>query len=700
MGWFGGGEKKTATTQKRRRLEPQLFADNRGRNAINAPRPKRRRSFTGWLFRFFLALGFWAAAVGAIAVVFVWFTLAQKGVFQIPEREPGIMILADDGTELAQRGTFFGDSVNIEALPDYVPNAIIAIEDRRFYSHYGIDPWGLARAMVKNVSAGRMTQGGSTITQQLAKNLFLSRERTFSRKLQEAVLALWLEKEFTKDEILQLYLNRVYFGGGANGIDKATRAFYGKAPEELSIMEAATLAGVLKAPTTYNPARKPEEARARAILVLQNMVAEGYISEDDRSGALASNTRAVSDQYVPATQFTVDWIEEQLPLLTKSRGQSLIVETTIDTVMQLKAEAALRKRLADNGKKLAVSEGAVVTLDPTGAVKALVGGRSYKRSQFNRAIKAKRQPGSAFKPFVYLAAMESGYRPESVEVDEPIRIGTWTPENYKRKYLGPVSLEQAFALSLNTVAVRLGQAVTPAAIANTAHRLGITSPLGGDASLALGTSEVSLLELTSAYTPFANGGFAIEPYVVKRVLTKDGKVLYDRSGGGLGRVVSDADLGSMNALFRAVLREGTGTKAQFGDFDIGGKTGTSQDYRDAWFVGFTPYYVTGVWMGNDNNAPTNRVTGGSLPALVWKDVMEEAHKGLSPVALPGRVVDEEPTVVAEVESDGVVESDPQMEEDAVEEPQPRRKKKRGLFARLFGLGDDTPGRKAKGDGIY
>jgi penicillin-binding protein 1A len=697
MGVFGGRKKKAAAGQKRGRQEPQLFTERRGRITEPAPRKKRRRSLLGWLFRFGLALGFWGAVAGAATFAFVWFTLAQKGVFQVPEREPGIMILAADGTELAQRGTFFGDSVNIEALPDYVPNAIIAIEDRRFYSHHGIDPWGLGRAMVNNLRGGRMTQGGSTLTQQLAKNLFLSPERTLNRKLQEAVLAIWLETKFSKDEILQLYMNRVYFGGGANGIDKASHAFYGKAPEELSIMEAATLAGVLKAPTTYNPAKRPEEARERATLVLKNMVREGYISGEDMTEALASSTKTTPADYVPATQYAVDWIIDQLPLYTKVTGQSLVIETSIDTVMQLKAEASLRKRLADNGKKLAVSEGAVVTLDASGAVKALVGGRSYKRSQFNRAVKAKRQPGSAFKPFVYLAAIENGYRPESVEVDEPIRIGNWTPENYKQQYLGPVTLERAFALSINTVAARLGQAVTPEGIANVARRLGITSPLGSDATLALGTSEVTPLELTAAYAPFANGGHAVEPYVVTRITTKDHKLLYQREGDGLGQVVSDNNLGAMNILFRAVVRNGTATKAAFGNLDIGGKTGTSQDYRDAWFVGFTPYFITGVWMGNDDNSPTHRVTGGSLPALVWKDVMEEAHKGLEPRILPGRMlaVEPEPTVVAESNGGFYAEEEPVIEQEQVE-PVPRKKKKRGLLARIFGIDDDgEPKRKVR-----
>lgn len=691
MGLFGGRKKKAAQSQRRGRQEPQLFAKGRGARA-EPPRSKRRRSLLGWLLRFTLALGLWAAVAGAATFAFVWFTLAQNGVFQIPEREPGIMILASDGTELAQRGTFFGDSVNIEALPDYVPNAIIAIEDRRFYSHHGIDPWGLARAMANNLRGGRLTQGGSTLTQQLAKNLFLSPERTLNRKLQEAVLAIWLETKFSKDEILQLYLNRVYFGGGSNGIDKASRAFYNKGPEELTVMEAATLAGLLKAPSNYNPAKRPEEARQRATLVLQSMVREGYISDADMLEALASSTNTTPADYVPATQYAVDWIVDQLPLFTKDNRESLVIETTLDTVLQLKAEASLRKRLADNGKKLKISEGALVTLDPTGAVKALVGGRSYKKSQFNRAVKAKRQPGSAFKAFVYLAAIEAGYRPETIEVDEPIRIGNWEPENYTRKYLGPVTLERAFALSINTVAARLGQAVTPAAVAAVAHRLGIASPLGTDATIALGTSEVTPLEMTSAFVPFANGGYGVEPYVVTRIYTRSGKVLYQRQGSGLGQVVSNADLGAMNMLFRAVVRDGTGTKAAFGNLDIGGKTGTSQDYRDTWFIGFTPYYITGVWMGNDDNSPTRKVTGGSLPALVWKDVMEEAHKGLEPRILPGEIeaADTDEPVISENVPTDMMEDDPLLanEEDI---PEPRQKKrKRGLLARIFGLDENDP----------
>jgi penicillin-binding protein 1A len=611
------------------------------------------------------------------------------------------MLLASDGSEIAEQGTFFGDAVNMAELPDYVPNAIIAIEDRRFYSHYGIDPIGIGRAMARNLMRGQMREGGSTLTQQLAKNLFLSHERTFSRKAQELVFAVWLESKFTKDEILQLYLNRVYFGGGANGIDKAARTFYGKSAYELSLMEAATLAALLKAPTTYNPARNPEEASARAKLVLANMVTEGFITKEEALEAVDNPSKAATHDFTPATQYAVDWINTQLPLLIKKQTQSLIIETTIEPNLQANAENVLRKRISDNVKKLNVSQGAVVTMDGTGAIRALVGGRSYKRSQFNRATEAKRQPGSAFKAFVYLAAMENGYRPDSVEVDEPVKIGNWSPENYKRKYLGNVSLDQAYALSLNTVAAKLTQAVSPSAVTQVAKRLGITSKLGQDASIALGTSEVSLLEMTTAFTPFANGGRAVEPFIVKRILSRDGSVLYTRGGDGLGQVIGARELGDMNSMMRQVILTGTGTKARFDGQDMGGKTGTSQDYRDAWFVGYTPYLVTGVWMGNDDNTPTKKVTGGSLPALVWHDIMQQAHRGMPELPLPGQPSQATEPEIQVSDVNEVIEPSPQVaaptEQSDVRKTQ-RPKRERGLLARIFGLGEKND--KKAGTGIY
>lgn len=688
-----GGSSGGKRGRNKPRQEPRLFDDGASRQR-KAGQPKRRRGFFRWLFSLFFALAFWGTVAAGLAGAVLWYSLDQKGLFQIPEREPGIMVLANDGTEIAEQGTFFGDAVDLKELPSYVPNAIIAIEDRRFYSHYGVDPVGLARAMARNVLKGRLREGGSTLTQQLAKNLFLSQERTLTRKAQEAVFALWLESHFSKDEILQLYLNRVYFGGGANGIDKAARAFYGKSAYELTLMEAATLAGLLKAPTTYNPTRNPEDAKARAKLVLAAMVEEGYVTQDEADEALASpGSAAAASDYVPATQYAVDWINSQLPLLVKNAKQSLIIETTLDPSLQAEAELSLRKRLSENGKKLNVSQGAVVSMGPDGAIRALVGGRSYKRSQFNRATVAKRQPGSSFKPFVYLAAIENGYRPDSVEVDEPVRFGNWTPENYKRKYLGTVSLEQAYALSLNTVAAKLTSAVTPQAVSAVARRLGITSPLGQDLSLALGTSEVSLLEMTTAFTPFANGGRAVEPFIVKRILSRDGQVLYRHGGDGLGQVIGERELGEMNALMRGVVQYGTATKAKFGNFDIGGKTGTSQDYRDAWFIGYTPALVTGVWMGNDDNSPTKKVTGGSLPVLVWRDIMLKAHENLAPQRLPGEeVAPPEPPAVAEADVP-LLEQQPQMVQSALP-PEPRRRP--GLIESLFGGSQsDTPRRKKR-----
>ncbi len=683
MALFGGGKKQRG----RARAEPKLFSDTDRSQVTDRRPPKRRRSIVWRLIKITFTLGIWSAIAGALAFAYIWFSLNARGLLTIPERHPGVMMLAADGSVLSEQGSFFGDTAKVSELPDYVPNAVIAIEDHRFRSHYGVDPIGLARAMFRNVLAGHMVQGGSTLTQQLAKNLFLSPEKTATRKAQEAVLAVWLESKFSKDEILQLYLNRVYFAPNAIGIEQASRLFFNKSAGELSIVEAATLAGMLKAPTSYNPTLHPDASTARAKLVIDAMVRENFVSENDAQESVNAPSNVVSANFIPAKQYAVDWIAEQMPLLVKNFDQSIVVETTIDPALQANAEKSLRKRLSESGKKLGVSEGAIVVLDTSGAVTAMVGGRSYKKSQYNRATKAKRQPGSAFKPFVYLTAFQEGYRPDTVEVDEPVSFGGWSPENYKHKYLGRVTLETAFAQSINTVAAKLAHAVGPENVALTAERLGIMSPLGHDASIALGTSEVTPLELTSAFVPFANGGRAVQPYVVKRITTKDGHVLYEHGGDGLGQVVADRDLGEMNQIFRAVVRQGTGTKAQFGDFDIGGKTGTSQDYRDAWFVGFTPYMVAGVWMGNDDNSPTKNVTGGSLPAQIWRDIMAPAHSGLIPAALPGYVAPEPPPQVV---PDQVIvsEADPQAEAPAQDEivvaAPPKKRKKKYLFDFLFG----------------
>ena len=636
--------KGSGKVSKGRRVEPRLFDDDEQEDIppLKAPgrRPppttKSKRSSWKWrLLKFTVTFSFWSFAALVLVFAYIWFSLDQRGLFQIPKQEPGIMILADNGSVLAQEGAFFGDSAKISQLPDYVPNAVIAIEDHRFRIHHGIDPVGLLRAMGRNILARHLVQGGSTLTQQLAKNLFLTQDKTLTRKAQEAVLAIWLESRFTKDQILQLYLNRVYFGSGAYGIEQAAHTFFNKPAADLTVLEAARLAASLKAPTNYDPINHPDESTARAKLVITAMQDQGFITPAEAADATSAETSKNKVIVHTQRQYAVDWIDSQLDQFVKDYDQSIIIETSIDPTIQTNAEKSLAARLNANSEKLSVSQGAVVVMDNQGAVLALVGGKSYEKSQYNRATKSARQPGSAFKAFVYLTAMEKGYTPDSIELDAPFKVGDWSPENYKHKYLGQVTLQHAYAQSINTVAAKLTATLGPAQVAETAQRLGISSPLGHDATLALGTSEVTPFEMTQAFVCFANGGNAVAPWVVKRITTRDGKLLYEHKGNGLGQVISPANLGEMNQLMRAVVREGTGSKAQFGNWDIGGKTGTSQDYRDAWFVGFTPYLTAAVWLGNDDNSPTKDVTGGSLPAQIWRDVMEPAHKGLKWLPLPG-----------------------------------------------------------------
>lgn len=603
-------------------------------------KPRRRFRLVSWLATLLL----WSFIGMAGLFIYAWASLGGDHIFSVPEREPGILLLASDGKPLAERGAFLGDEVRIDELPDYVPDAIIAIEDRRFRSHFGLDPIGLGRAIWVNLKAGRVVEGGSTLTQQLAKNLFLKQERTYGRKLQEMVLALWLEARYSKDEILQLYLNRVYFGGGAVGIEKAAQKFFGHSARELTLSEAASLAAVLKAPTRLNPQADAKANAARAAEVIKDMLEEGFINEMEAKIALLSPATARKPEGVSANQYIVDWVMDQLPDLIGKFDQSIIVETTIDRQIQVAAERAVRNRVGKEGAKLALSQAAAIVLDARGEVRAMVGGRSYVKSQFNRITQARRQPGSAFKPFVYLTAMEQGLNPMSTEVDAPIRIGNWQPENYKKQYLGEVSLTEALAQSINTVAVRLALRVGPENVVATARRLGIASELEANASLALGTSSITALELASAYAPFANGGYGVVPHVVKRITTRDGTLLYERRGSGIGQVVSPAAVGAMNFMLREVVARGTGTAAAIPGIDMAGKTGTTQDYRDAWFIGYSANYICAVWTGNDDNSPMKRVAGGGLPATIWKDIMLKAHEGLPYKPLPGEAPVPQPQI--------------------------------------------------------
>lgn len=628
------------------RREPQLITGSAKKAKPRGSYPRRRFRFLSWA----LTLGMWSLIGFAGLTLFVWLSLLQKGVFNLPAREPGVMLLASDGELLAERGAFFGDDVRIDELPDYVPDAVIAVEDRRFRAHFGIDLQGLARATLTNIRAGRIVEGGSTITQQLAKNLFLDRDRTFQRKMQEMVLALWLEATYSKDEILQLYLNRVYYGAGATGIEKAALRYFGHSARELTIAEAASLAAVLKAPTYLNPLTRPAENAARAAQVIADMRETNVITAAEAETALNAPAEAKARNESPATLYIVDWVMEQLPDLIGKFDESIIVETTIDRRLQTLAQKAVGTRIEKEGKKLGVTQAAAVMLNTQGDVVALVGGRNYTKSQFNRITKARRQPGSAFKPFVYLTALEQGMGPYSTEIDEPVRIGNWEPENYKREYLGPVTLTQALSQSLNTVAAKLAVKTGPQNIIATARRLGISADLAANASIALGTSEVTPLEMASAFTTFANGGTGVVPHVVKRITSRDGMLLYERRGSGIGQVMSSAHAGAMNFMLREVITSGTGTKAALAGVDVAGKTGTSQNYRDAWFIGYSSYYALTVWTGNDDNTPTKRVTGGGLPALIWKDIMGPAHKNLAWQPLPGDPVED---VMADVPREGL-----------------------------------------------
>jgi len=627
-------------SKARRAHTPDAGSPSRAPERASSKRESsgRKRAVRSPLRRFIywsLVLGLWAliSAMGLIA--FAVSTLPPIQSLEVPKRPPTIQIVGTDGRPLVMRGEMSGTDVPIKDLPPYLPKAFVAIEDRRFFSHSGIDPIGLVRAAAANVLRRGVSQGGSTITQQLAKNLFLTQERTLWRKMQELVLALWLERRFSKTQILELYLNRVYFGSGAYGVEAATQRYFGKPAREVRVAEAAMLAGLVKSPSRLAPSRNPDGAERRARAVLAAMTELGFVTETMAKAALAQPARAVKLAGTGSVNYVADWIMDVLDDLVGRVEQDLVVETTIDPALQTAAEKALLDELALKGQRLDVAQGALVAITPEGAVRAMVGGRNYAESQFNRAVAAKRQPGSAFKPFVYLTALERGLTPDTVREDKPVVLKGWKPENYSHEYHGPVTLTQALALSLNTVSVRLTLEVGPRAVAKTAYRLGIASKLDANPSLALGTSEVSLIELTCAYAPFANGGDATTPHVVERVRTLAGKILFARAPQNFGRIIEPRHVAMMNAMMRETLMSGTAQRAQLPGWPVAGKTGTSQDFRDAWFVGYTGHLVTGVWIGNDDASPTKKVTGGGLPVDVWSRFMRVAHQGVAVAALPG-----------------------------------------------------------------
>ncbi|MFH0299214.1 penicillin-binding protein 1A [Bradyrhizobium sp. 31Argb] len=601
-------------------------------------RKSRGGSSIGRIFYWGVVLGLWAAIAVVGVVVWVGAHLPPIQSLEIPKRPPTIQIVGMDGSVLAQRGEMAGANVALKDLPPYLPKAFIAIEDRRFYSHYGVDPIGIARAAVTNLLRRGVSQGGSTLTQQLAKNLFLTQERTMQRKLQEAELAIWLERKHSKNDILELYLNRVYFGSGAYGVEAAAQRYFGKSAKNVTLAEAAMLAGLVKSPSRLAPNRNPEGAEQRAQIVLSAMADAKFITEAQAKASIGHPSYNVKPAGAGTVNYVADWIGEVLDDLVGQIDQNITVETTIDPKLQNVAEAAIIDELAAKSVKFNVTQGALVAMTPDGAVRAMVGGRNYAESQFNRAVTAKRQPGSAFKPFVYLTAVEAGLTPETIRTDAPLDIKGWKPENYTHEYFGSVTLTQALAMSLNTVAVRLGLEVGPKNVVRTAHRLGISSKLDANPSIALGTSEVSVIELVGAYAPFANGGTAVSPHVVTRIRTDRGKLLYVRPADQLARVIEPRYVAMMNTMMMETLISGTARKAEIPGWTAAGKTGTSQDFRDAWFIGYTANLVTGVWLGNDDNSPTKKATGGGLPVEVWSRFMRTAHQGVPVASLPNAQV--------------------------------------------------------------
>ncbi|HEY3638188.1 MAG TPA: PBP1A family penicillin-binding protein [Rhizomicrobium sp.] len=623
-----------------------------------------------WLIRLFviiaLVLAIPVALIWLIPTFFVWFAPRldlDKDLYAV-NRPVAFTFLDANGHVAGHRGAIVGERLKLDDMPAYLPAAFIAMEDRSFYENEGIDIRGLARAMWMNMRAGHVVAGGSTITQQTAKIVFLSPKRTFVRKYEELLDAAALEKSLSKKQILELYLNRIYLGAGAYGVDGAARVYFGKSARSLTLSEAAMLATLTRAPSAFSPRRDLAAAQARADVVLRAMAETGAITQSKADEARQHPAIITDRSFTDARNFFMDAAADEALKLTGSDGVAqsgdLIVHTTLEPKLEETARHALSHTLSLHGRRARASEGAIVLMKTNGAISALIGGRDYDTSVFNRATQAKRQPGSAFKPFVYMAALEKGISPWETRDDGPVDIDGWSPTNYGGRSYGTVTLAQALAHSINTVTAKLAQEVGIRHVIQAAQRCGITSPLASNASLALGTSVVTPLELTAAYATFASGGYRIAPYMVTEVEDSAHHVLYVRSATTPVRIISESVNRDLTAMLYGVLVEGTGRSAALSGREAAGKTGTTQDYRDAWFVGFTPDYVAGVWVGNDNYSPMRNITGGTLPASIWKTVMTAAEDGL-PVKRLDKSSPPPPEDVADTDDNGSANGDDESE---------------------------------------
>ncbi|WP_297513407.1 PBP1A family penicillin-binding protein [uncultured Caulobacter sp.] len=619
-----------------------------------AARRKARKA--GWIWGTLLVLVLTAVLGVGGGAAYVWFKYL-KDTPPLPSREalfavnraPGIRFEDRNGQVIATRGPRYGQRITVHSVPGYVSQAFLAAEDRRFYDHGPIDVQGIVRAAWVNWRGGKTRQGASTLTQQLAKGLFLTPDRVVKRKLQEMLLAYRLEKILSKDEILELYLNRIYFGAGTYGVDGAAQTYFGKPASQLTLSEAALLASLPKAPSRLALTNDMERALARSRLILANMRKEGWITAEQESRALDDTPRlspmALQDE--GDYGWVLDYATSEAVRIAGQNAPDLVVRLTIDPTLQRQGAEIVRQTMATESTRSGAHQAALLSLSSEGAIRAMVGGTDYVESPFNRAVQARRQPGSSFKPFVYAAAVEKGVLPTDIRVDEPVKFGTWAPENYSGGYRGPMTVEQALITSTNTIAVKLAQEAGGPAIGDLVRRFGITSlPPQPDLSVALGSYGVSLLQMTSGFQVFQQGGLRVEPYVIESIGTQGGQAIFQHAPPQAERRVYDVGHASiMVKMMKKVVSEGTAKRAAFGR-PAAGKTGTSQNWRDAWFVGFTPDYVTGVWVGNDDEKPMNKVVGGDIPASIWRRFMMAAHQALAvrdfPWLLPDPVAPTEP----------------------------------------------------------
>jgi penicillin-binding protein 1A len=601
------------------------------------PAPPDRRPLLREFALLCASLGFLGAVAGlalAFLVIAPW--PEENADLWSVNRTPAIVIEDRNGREIAARGARYGEAVPVGELPPYLIKAFLATEDRRFFEHRGVDLRGALRALRANLRANGRVEGGSTITQQLAKNLFLTPEQTYLRKAKEAMLALWLEGRYSKEQILSLYLNRIYFGAGAYGVESAAKTYFDKSARDVSLSEAAMLAGLPQAPSTLAPTQNPLGARDRAFEVIDNMRETGDITEFEAREARRHPPVITAGDADSNIGWFFDHVAERARATVGPEAVDIVVKTTIDQKLQRDAEAAVRTVLNVDAKVAGAMQAALIAYDNDGAVRAMVGGRSYVESQFNRATQARRQPGSAFKPIVYAAAFENGVTPQTRFVDQPIEISGWRPTNYDNQYRGAMRVTDAVAQSINTIAVQVSEKIGRPKVIEMAHRLGIRAEIPrGEAGIALGGFSTTLADLTAAYIPFATGGRAAKPYAILEIADGRGNVLYRREPRPAAPVVDARVARDMTHVLYQVMTTGTGRSANLGARQAAGKTGTANDWRDAWFIGYTAQMTAGVWVGNDGFQPMDKITGGTIPARIWKTFMLSAHADLPRRPLDG-----------------------------------------------------------------